>query len=74
MKPDRVVAPSAGSARPPASMAYKDDYPRVLEHMANGRFPTDGWVTHIPMDDLVEEGIKVLRDQRAMKIMVDVGS
>ncbi|MEQ8717983.1 MAG: 2,3-butanediol dehydrogenase [Acidimicrobiales bacterium] len=56
-----------------SSMAYKDDYPRVLEHMANGRYPMDGWVTHIAMDDLVNEGIMVLRDQKAMKIMVDIG-
>lgn len=56
------------------SMAYKDDYPRVLEHMAAGRYPMDGWVTHIGIDDLVENGIEVLRDQKAMKIMVDVGS
>ncbi len=55
-----------------ASMCYCNDYPKVLAHMANGAYPLDGWVQHIALDDLVEHGIKVLRDQRAMKILVDV--
>ncbi len=52
------------------SRAYHGEYPRVLEHMANGRYPTDGWVTHLPLDRVVE-GIETLHEQQAMKILVD---
>ena len=33
---------------------------RVIDAMAAGAYPTDGWVDHIPLDDLVTDGLEAL--------------
>lgn len=50
------------------------DFPSVIEAMARGDFPLDGWVETIPFDNLIEDGLERLRRQEGLKILVDVGS
>ncbi len=45
---------------------------QVIDAMAAGRYPTDGWVDHIALDDLVEDGLEALRAGRRMKVLVDL--
>jgi (R,R)-butanediol dehydrogenase/meso-butanediol dehydrogenase/diacetyl reductase len=45
---------------------------RVIDAMSSGRYPTDGWVERIPLDDLVEAGIEALRAGQKMKVLVDL--
>ncbi|MFE6157303.1 2,3-butanediol dehydrogenase [Streptomyces sp. NPDC056486] len=52
--------------------AYPDGvFERVIEHMAAGRFPTDGWLDHIPLADAVA-GLHDVRDARRVKVLVDL--
>ncbi|MEU6421483.1 alcohol dehydrogenase catalytic domain-containing protein [Streptomyces spiralis] len=54
------------------SEAYPDGvFERVLAHMAAGRFPTEGWVEHIPLADAVA-GLHDVRDARRVKVLVDI--
>ncbi|MFE6961704.1 alcohol dehydrogenase catalytic domain-containing protein [Streptomyces sp. NPDC057696] len=54
------------------SEAYPDGvFERVLAHMADGRFPTDGWLEHIPLADAVA-GLHDVRDARRTKVLVDI--
>jgi (R,R)-butanediol dehydrogenase/meso-butanediol dehydrogenase/diacetyl reductase len=55
-----------------SSMAYCNDFPEVIDHMARGAYPTDGWVDHIGLDQLVDEGFPALRSATAIKVMVDL--
>lgn len=55
-----------------SSMAYCNDFPEVIEHMSAGRYPTDGWVEHIILDQLVEDGFPALRSGQAKKLIVDL--
>lgn len=54
-----------------ASSTYCGDFPFVIEAMASGAYPTDGWVTTIPLTSVVERGFEPLRAGDAMKILVD---
>jgi (R,R)-butanediol dehydrogenase/meso-butanediol dehydrogenase/diacetyl reductase len=45
---------------------------RVIDAMAAGAYPTDGWVDHIALDDLVTDGLEALRAGRRMKVLVDL--
>jgi (R,R)-butanediol dehydrogenase/meso-butanediol dehydrogenase/diacetyl reductase len=45
---------------------------RVIDAMSAGRYPTTGWVEHIPLDDLVSGGIEALRSGTKMKVLVDL--
>jgi (R,R)-butanediol dehydrogenase/meso-butanediol dehydrogenase/diacetyl reductase len=57
------------------SLAYTgEDYAAVLELMGRGHYVTDGWVEHIPLDDIVAEGFEALHAGRKMKVLVDVGN
>lgn len=47
-------------------------FPPVIAQMAQGSYPLDGWVETIPFDGLVDQGIRRLRRQEGMKIVVDV--
>jgi (R,R)-butanediol dehydrogenase / meso-butanediol dehydrogenase / diacetyl reductase len=47
-------------------------FPAVIEEMARGSYPLDGWVETIPFEGLIEQGIERLRRQQGMKIVVDV--
>ncbi|MEV0774350.1 alcohol dehydrogenase catalytic domain-containing protein [Streptomyces sp. NPDC050433] len=46
-------------------------FERVIAHMAAGRFPTDGWLDHIPLADTVA-GLHDVRDARRVKVLVDI--
>jgi len=52
---------------------YCNDFPDVIENMARGTFPTDGWVSSIPFDRLLDDGFERLRRQEGLKILVDIG-
>jgi (R,R)-butanediol dehydrogenase/meso-butanediol dehydrogenase/diacetyl reductase len=55
------------------SMGYeKGVYEAVIELMAQGHYPTTGWVEHIPWTAVVEEGLEPLRRGERMKVLVDV--
>jgi len=47
-------------------------FPSVIEEMARGSYPLDGWVETIPFANLIDRGIERLRRQQGMKILVDV--
>jgi (R,R)-butanediol dehydrogenase / meso-butanediol dehydrogenase / diacetyl reductase len=47
-------------------------FPSVIDAMARGIYPLDGWVETIPLDAVVEDGIERLRRQEGLKILVDV--
>ena len=49
-------------------------FPSVINAMAQGCYPLDGWVECIPFDSLMERGLERLRRQEGLKILVDVGS
>jgi (R,R)-butanediol dehydrogenase/meso-butanediol dehydrogenase/diacetyl reductase len=49
-------------------------FPSVIDAMAQGSYPLDGWVETIPFAGLVERGFERLRRQEGLKILVDVGS
>jgi (R,R)-butanediol dehydrogenase/meso-butanediol dehydrogenase/diacetyl reductase len=56
-----------------ASNAYADDFPHVIDGMAQGAYPLEGWVSTIALEDVVSAGFEVLRDGKAMKILVELG-
>ena len=45
----------------------------VIDEMARGTYPLDGWVETIPLEGVVDLGIERLRRQEALKILVEVG-
>jgi (R,R)-butanediol dehydrogenase / meso-butanediol dehydrogenase / diacetyl reductase len=47
-------------------------FPSVIEEMARGSYPLEGWVETIPFDGVIEQGLERLRRQQGMKIVVDV--
>ncbi|MFF1901220.1 2,3-butanediol dehydrogenase [Streptomyces sp. NPDC058206] len=52
--------------------AYPDGiFERVLGHMADGHYPTDGWLDHIRLADTVA-GLHDVRDGRRLKVLVDI--
>ncbi|MEV6700914.1 alcohol dehydrogenase catalytic domain-containing protein [Streptomyces sp. NPDC051453] len=54
--------------------AYPDGvFERVIEYMAAGRYPTDGWLDHIPLADAVA-GLHDVRDGQCVKVLVDIPS
>jgi (R,R)-butanediol dehydrogenase / meso-butanediol dehydrogenase / diacetyl reductase len=48
-------------------------FPSVIEEMARGSYPLEGWVETIPFDGLFERGFERLRRQEGMKILVEIG-
>jgi (R,R)-butanediol dehydrogenase/meso-butanediol dehydrogenase/diacetyl reductase len=55
------------------SLCYTaEDYRAVIALMANGHYRTDGWVSHIPMSEVHEEGFAALHAGTKMKVLVDV--
>jgi (R,R)-butanediol dehydrogenase / meso-butanediol dehydrogenase / diacetyl reductase len=54
-----------------ASFSNCGDFAPVLEHMASGRYPTDGWVEHVPFEDHLE-AYERLHERSAMKLLVDL--
>lgn len=53
------------------SAIYCDDYPDVIAAMAAGHYPLDGWVETIGLDDVIKGGLARLKNQTALKILVD---
>ncbi|MFJ1969512.1 alcohol dehydrogenase catalytic domain-containing protein [Streptomyces sp. NPDC087903] len=52
--------------------AYPDGvFERVIEHMAAGRYPTGGWLDHIPLAETLA-GLHDVRDGRRLKVLVDI--
>jgi len=55
------------------SLCYTgEDYSAVIELMAAGHYNTQGWLTHIPLDQVVDEGFVALHEGRKMKVLLDV--
>src|SRR5690606_18715312 len=53
------------------ALGYEDGcYETVIDLMAKGWYPTDGWVEHIPWSGLIDEGFAPLRRGERMKVMV----
>jgi (R,R)-butanediol dehydrogenase/meso-butanediol dehydrogenase/diacetyl reductase len=62
-----------GEKRMIASNTYRgEDFPEVIRSLAAGAYPTDPWVTRIPLDELVEHGYEALRAGRATKVLVEL--
>ncbi len=47
------------------------DYRAVIDLMARGHYDTTGWVSHVPIEQVVEEGFAALRAGRKMKVLID---
>jgi len=56
-----------------ASMAYRNDFPTVIEAMASGHYSTDGWVETIALEDVVRDGFERLHRGEAIKVLVEIG-
>lgn len=49
-------------------------FPTVIDEMALGSYPLDGWVEDIPFDAILTGGFERLKRQEGMKLLVDVGN
>ncbi|TFV59240.1 2,3-butanediol dehydrogenase [Mycobacterium sp. PS03-16] len=47
------------------------DFAAVIDLMARGMYDTTGWVTSIPLDDVVDDGFEALHAGTKMKVLVD---
>lgn len=55
------------------SLCYTaEDYRRVIELMASGHYDTTGWVSHIPLEQVHDEGFAALHAGTKMKVLVDL--
>jgi (R,R)-butanediol dehydrogenase/meso-butanediol dehydrogenase/diacetyl reductase len=45
-------------------------FPSVIDAMARGEYPLEGWVETIPFESLIEDGIERLHRQQGLKILV----
>jgi len=48
-------------------------FPSVIEAMARGDYPLEGWVETIPFEHVLDRGLERLRRQEGLKILVAVG-
>jgi hypothetical protein len=48
-------------------------FPSVIDAMARGDYPLEGWVETIPFENIVDRGLERLRRQEGVKILVTVG-
>ncbi|GAA2235408.1 2,3-butanediol dehydrogenase [Herbiconiux moechotypicola] len=54
-------------------LAYSGpDFDDTIAIMAAGGYDITGWVAHIPLDGLLDDGIRTLREGRGLKILVDL--
>lgn len=51
---------------------YHDEFPEVIQAMADGCYSTDGWVSTIDFGRVVEDGLIPLHAQKATKLLVQV--
>ncbi len=49
-------------------------FPSVIEEMAAGTYPLEGWVETIPVREPARDGFERLHRQEGMKILVDVAN
>ena len=49
-------------------------FPSVIDEMARGSYPLDGWVETIPFENLMERASSGCAGKRDLKILVEVGS
>ncbi|MEI8001749.1 MAG: alcohol dehydrogenase catalytic domain-containing protein [Actinomycetes bacterium] len=57
-----------------SALAYQPGvFEAVLDLMAEGHYQPNGWVEHIPLDAVVDEGFVPLRRGERLKVLVDVG-
>ena len=55
------------------ALAYEPGaFEAVLDLMAQGHYRPDGWVEHIPLDAVVDDGFVPLRRGERLKVLVDV--
>ena len=54
-----------------SSFSSNGEFAAVLEHMAAGRYPTDGWVERVPFDSHTDVYDRLHHGQ-AIKVLVDV--
>jgi (R,R)-butanediol dehydrogenase/meso-butanediol dehydrogenase/diacetyl reductase len=54
-----------------SSFSYAGEFDAVIEHMAAGRYPTDGWVERVPFEDHLG-AYERLHNGEAIKLMVDL--
>ena len=47
------------------------DFAAVIDLMSRGNYDTTGWVTSIPIDDVIDEGFEALHAGKKMKVLVD---
>jgi len=62
-----------GERRLVGSSTYRGDFAPVIELMARGAYPTDGWVERVAMRDMVAMALPRLRGGAAVKLLVDPG-
>jgi (R,R)-butanediol dehydrogenase / meso-butanediol dehydrogenase / diacetyl reductase len=48
------------------------DFDRVMELMEAGAYPTDGWVEHVPLAQVLTEGFEPLLAGRKTKVLIDL--
>lgn len=48
------------------------DVEAVMEEMVGGAYPAEGWVEHVPLEQILEEGIEPLRSRAKAKVLVDL--
>ena len=54
-----------------SSFSYNGEFDAVIEHMAAGRYPTDGWVERVSFDDQLSAYDRLHRGE-AIKLMIDL--
>lgn len=61
-----------GEMRLMSSLAYsRKEFRTVIDRMADGAYPLDGWVERVPLADVVE-GVQAVSEGRRMKVLVEV--
>jgi (R,R)-butanediol dehydrogenase / meso-butanediol dehydrogenase / diacetyl reductase len=51
-----------------------NDFPATIDAMVTGTFPTEGWVSTIPLERIISDGFEPLHRQEALKLLVDVSA
>jgi (R,R)-butanediol dehydrogenase / meso-butanediol dehydrogenase / diacetyl reductase len=54
------------------SFAYRGDFSRVIQHLAEGGYSTSSWVERVPFDGLVD-ALERLHVGTANKVLVEIG-
>lgn len=71
--PLNTYAMMFGEMRLMSSLAYsRKDFCAVIDRMAAGAYPTDGWVECVPLRDVLVEGVRAAAEGRRMKVLVEV--